>query len=121
MIPGPLGLRLRERLVPRIEAGELAAYDPPTAYRAGCWLDLAPRIGEDIFLKLYGHSAREDNAAALLGERAGTGALEPMFRDIHQAAVKRGLELHWSTAYEMFCAIERLTALPGMSLLRPLA
>ncbi len=117
MIPGPLGLRFRERLVPRIEAGELAAYDQPTAYRVGCWLDLAPRIGEDIFLKLYGHTAREDNATALLGDSPGAGSLEPMFRDIHQAAAARGLELHWATAYEMFCAVERLTAAPGMSLI----
>ena len=117
MIPGPLGVRFRERLVPRIEAGELAAYDQPTSYRVGCWLDLAPRIGEDIFLKLYGHTAREDNAAALLGEAPGSGSLEPMFRDIHQAAAARGLELHWATAYEMFCAVERLTAARGTSLI----
>ena len=119
MVPGPLGLRFRERLVPRIEAGELAAYDQPTAYRVGCWLDLAPRIGEDVFLKLYGHTAREDNAAALLGEAPGAGSLEPMFRDIQQAAEQRGLELHWATAYEMFCAIERLTAATGTSLIGP--
>ncbi len=117
MIPGPLGLRFRERLVPRIEAGELAAYDQPTVYRAGCWLDLAPRIGEDIFLKLYGHTAREDNAAALLGDAPGAGSLETMFRDLHQAAAERGLELRWASAYEMFCAVERLVAFPGTSLI----
>ena len=119
MIPGPLGLRFRERLAPRIEAGELAGYDEPTAYRVGCWLDLAPRIGEDIFLKLYGHTAREDNAAALLGDAPGRGSLEGMFRDIRHAADARGLELHWATAYEMFCAVERLTAVPGKPLTGP--
>ncbi len=117
MVPGPLGLRFRERLIPRIEAGELAGYDRPTPYRVERWIDLAPRIGDDIFLKLYGHTAREDNAAALLGDAPGTGSLQPMFRDIHQAAAARGLELHWATAYEMFCAIERLAAAPGMSLI----
>lgn len=117
MIPGPLGLRFRGRLMPRVEAGELASYDQPTPYRVERWLDLAPRIGEDIFLKLYGHTAREDNAAALLGSAPGTGALQPMFRDIHEAAAEHGLELHWATAYEMFCQVERLTAGPGGPLL----
>lgn len=117
MIPGPLGLRFRGRLMPRIEGGELAVYDAPTPYRVQRWLDLAPRIGGDIFLKLYGHSAREDNAAALLGTAPGTGTLEPMFQAIHQAAAQRGLELHWATAYEMFCAVERLIAQPGVPLM----
>ena len=119
MVPGPLGLRFRERLMPRIEAGELAVYDAPTPYRVERWLDLAPRLGEDIFLKLYGHTAREDNAGALLGSAPGSGTLEPMFRAIHTAAAQRGLELHWASAYEMFCAVERIAAAPGTPLLHP--
>ncbi len=119
MVPGPLGLRFRDRLLPRIEAGELAVYDAPTHYRIERWLDLAPRLGEDIFVKLYGHSAREDNAGALLGDRPGTGTLEPMFRDLKAAADRRGLELHWATAYQLFCAIERVVARPGEPLLHP--
>ncbi len=121
MIPGPLGLRFRDRLVPRIEAGELAVYDAPTPYRVQRWIDLAPRIGEDIFVKLYGHTAREDNAGALLGTAPGTGTLEPMFRAIQQAAAERHLELHWATAYEIFCAVERVAAKPGMPLIAPTA
>ncbi len=117
MIPGPSGLRFRERLMPRIETGEIAVYDAPTPYRVERWLSLAPRLGEDIFVKLYGHSAREDNAGALLGERPGTGTLEPMFRDIHAAAARHGLKLHWATAYEMFCAVERIAAKAGQPLL----
>ena len=117
MMPGPLGLRFRDRLMPRIEAGELAVYDAPTPYRVERWLDLAPRLGDDIFVKLYGHSAREDNAAALLGDRPGTGTLEPMFRAIKAAADRYGLELHWATAYELFCAVERIVARPGEPLL----
>ena len=116
MVTGPLGVRFRGRLMPRLETGELAVYDPPTPYRVRRWIDLAPRIGQDIFVKLYGHTAREDNAEALLGSELGTGTLEPMFRAIQEAATERGLELHWATAYEMFCAIERLTAASGSSL-----
>ena len=108
MVTGPLGLRFRERLVPRLETGELARYDPPTPYRVQRWLDLAPRIGNDIFVKLYGHSAREDNAEVLLGSGSAPGTLAPMFQWIAQAAAERNLELHWATAYEMFGAIDNL-------------
>ncbi|MES2390787.1 MAG: hypothetical protein V4555_04040 [Acidobacteriota bacterium] len=108
MIPGPLGLRYRGRLLPRTETGELAAYDLPTPYRAKRWMDVAPRLGDDIFIKLYGHSAREDNATALLGKDGREGGLAPMFRWIHEAAERRGLELHWASAYELFSAVDRL-------------
>ena len=108
MITGPTGIRYRERLVPRLETGELAVYDLPTPYRVKRWLDLAPRVGDDIFLKLYGHSAREDNAAALLGNGTNQGALASMFTWIHQAARERNLELHWASAFQMFCAVDRL-------------
>ncbi len=108
MVTGPLGLRYRDRVMPRLETGELACYDPPTPYRVKRWLDLAPQVGDDIFLKLYGHSAREDNAEALLGSQAKPGTLAPMFQWIAQAAAERNLELHWATAYEMFCAIDGL-------------
>ena len=105
MVEGPLGLRWRER---RIETGELACYDPPTPYRVERWLDLAPQIGEDVFLKLFGHSAREDNAAALLGTGDKTGALAHMFEWIAEAAQHRGLQIHWVSAYGMWRAIDQL-------------
>ena len=115
MIPGPLGWRFRDRLVPRTEMGELAVYDAPTPYRVERWLDLAPRIGDDIFVKLFGHSAREDNAAALLGSPQRAGTLAPMFRWLAEAAQQRGLELHWASAFEMFCAVDRLITPAGAS------
>jgi hypothetical protein len=108
MITGPLGLRYRERLVPRLETGELSVYDPPTPYRVERWLSLAPRLGDDIFLKLYGHSAREDNAGALLGTNGSPGKLAAMFGWIYEAAQARNLELHWVSAYEMFRAADSL-------------
>ncbi len=112
MVTGPTGLRYKGRLMPRIETGELAVYDPPTPYRVQRWLDLAPRIGDDIFLKLYGHSAREDNAAALLGTDSNEGTLAPMFRWIHQAAQQRNLELHWASAFGMFQAVDAIIHSP---------
>jgi len=108
MIPGPLGFRFKDRRLPRIETGELAIYDPPTPYRVDRWIDLAPRIGDDIFVKLHSHAAREDNAGALLGTPSSSGALASMFRWVHEIAQERGLELHWASAYQMYQAIDRL-------------
>ncbi len=108
MITGPVGLRYSGRLVPRLEMGEIAGYDLPTRYRAGRWLDLAPRVGEDIFLKLYTHGAREDNADGLLGTGAKAGGLTEMFQWLHEVAAARGIEVHWASAFEMYRAAERL-------------
>ena len=108
MVTGPLGVRFRGRLLPRLETGELAVYDPPTAYRVERWLDLAPQVGDTLFLKLFGHSARDDNAAALLGSGTKPGTLPAMFNWIAAAAARRNLELHWATAYEMFCDLDRI-------------
>ena len=115
MITGPLGLRFRGRLVPRLETGELASYDPPTPYRVSRWLDLAPRIGGDIFLKLYTHGAREDNAATLLGSGNSEGGLALLYREIHQTATERGIEVHWASAFDLFRAVERLTQSGGQA------
>ena len=113
MITGPLGIRYRGRLLPRLETGELASYDTPNAYRVKRWLDLAPRIGEDIFLKLYGHTAREDNAGALLGTDQSPSTLATMYVDIHRAAQERGLELHWVSAFDMFRAVDSIVSPAG--------
>ena len=108
MITGPLGLRYSERLVPRMETGELAGYDMPTQYRVKRWLDLAPRIGDDLFVKLYAHGAREDNADGLLGTRAKAAGLAEMFPWLQEAAAERQLELHWASAFEMYRVISAL-------------
>lgn len=108
MVTGPLGLRYKDRLMPRIETGELAHYDLPTPYRAERWLALAPRIGDDIFLKLFGHTAREDNAAAMLGDGSKPAGFDLLFRYVHEAAQKHNLELHWASAYQMYRAIDDL-------------
>ncbi|MEO8989757.1 MAG: hypothetical protein ABI291_04695 [Acidobacteriaceae bacterium] len=119
MITGPTGVRFRDRLVPRTETGELSHYDLPTPYRIQRWLDLAPRIGDDIFVKLYGHSAREDNAVALLGSQGKPGGLARMFDWIDRAARAQNLELHWASAYRMFQAVERILQ-PAMHETEPL-
>ena len=108
MIPGPLGLRFAERVLPRLEHGELASHDLPTPYRVRRWLDLAPRIGSNIFLKLYTHGAQEANIQALLLD----GGLDRLFIMIPEECRRRGHELHYVSTWEMRLAVDRAAA-PG--------
>ena len=86
MIPGPLGIRWAERFVPRIEKGEIAGYDLPSRYRVQRWLDCAPRIGEDIFIKLFTHGTQERNSSALL-----SGGLDALFEALQAECGQPGL------------------------------
>jgi hypothetical protein len=105
MVPGPLGLRWKGRLLPRMETGEVAAHDLPTAYRARLWFDLAPRIGENAFLKLYTHGAQDANLTALLS----TG-LPDLFEFAGKEAERRGAQIHFVSAWQMYQAIEAISA-----------
>ena len=103
MITGPLGLRFDGRLLPRLETGELAGYDRPTASRARKWFDLAPTLGGDLFLKLYTHGAQERNLEPLLN-----GGLSSLFHGLSEEAERRGIEIHWATAWQMYQAADAL-------------
>jgi hypothetical protein len=103
MITGPLGVRFRERLVPRLETGEIAGYDLATPGRVRRWFDLAPMVGSEIFLKLYTHGADDRNIDALLD-----GGLAELFRLVAEEAARRKIELHWATAWQMYQAVESL-------------
>jgi hypothetical protein len=103
MITGPIGLRFGERLMPRLETGEIAGYDMPTPTRVRRWFDLAPTIGDDLFLKLYAHGADERNLEPLLN-----GGLRNLFQFVAEEAERRGIEIHWATAHGMFNAISDL-------------
>jgi hypothetical protein len=102
MIPGPLGLRWAERLLPRLETGELASQDPPTPYRVRRWLRVAPRIGNDVFIKLYCHGALESNAEALLLQ----GGLDRLFDLLLEECRRAGHELRYVSAWEMRQAVD---------------
>jgi hypothetical protein len=103
MITGPIGVRFGERLLPRLETGELAGYDMPTPSRIRRWFDLAPTIGEDVFLKLFTHGAQERNLEPLLG-----GSLGNLFRWLAEEAERRDIEIHWATAWQMYQAANGL-------------
>jgi len=101
MIPGPLGIRWKDRWLPRMETGELAANDVATPYRVNRWVDLAPRIGGDAFIKLYTHGAQEQNSAVLLRNE-----LELAFNLLVAEARRRRCAVYFVSAWQMYQAIE---------------
>ncbi len=103
MMTGPVGLRFGGRLLPRLETGEIAGYDLPAPSRVRQWFDLAPAIGDDLFLKLYTHGAQERNFEPLLN-----GGLASLFHWIAEEAERRSIELHWATAWQMYQAADAL-------------
>jgi hypothetical protein len=103
MITGPLGLRFGGRLMPRTETGEIAGYDMPTPARVRQWFDIAPTIGDDLFLKLYTHGASQRNLEPLLNEGLGN-----LYCWLAKEADRRGIEIHWATAWQMYLAIYAL-------------
>jgi hypothetical protein len=102
-VQGPLTLRPhpRWRLIPSLEVGELAGYAPPSADRAERWLDAAPRVGNEVLLKLFTHGAPEKNARPLLG-----GDIAAAIRHVRAAAAKRGWGLAHATAWDCATVIE---------------
>jgi hypothetical protein len=103
MISGPLGMRWRDRLLPRLETGELRRGNVATPYRVRRWVDLAPRIGTDSFIKLFTHGAQERNSSALLQD-----VLESAFNMVAEEADRRGCALHFVSAWQMYLAIEAI-------------
>jgi|HubBroStandDraft_1064217.scaffolds.fasta_scaffold07632_1 hypothetical protein len=101
LIPGPFGIRWRERIFPRLEVGELASYDPANYLRVRRWLDLAPRIGDDMFLKLHTHGAQERHATLLL-----EGGLERTLELMALACAEAGYALYFASAWEMRQAVD---------------
>lgn len=102
MIPGPLGLRFRRRLIPRVEVGEIAGYDMPSPDRVRTWLSVAPRIGDQAFIKLHTHGAQQRNMQPLLN-----GGLDSLFTGLKEECARAGLALHYVSAWDMARAVLR--------------
>lgn len=108
MIPGPLTLNLREwrrPSVPRLEVGELAGNCEPTSHRVALWKRVAPRIGEDLFIKLFAHGAPEKNAVPLL---ADNGVLDRTLRYLADDCQRSGTQLFFVSAWQMWVAIDAI-------------
>jgi hypothetical protein len=107
MIPGPLGIRVGgDRLRPRLDTGELAGYDLPTRARVRLWLDVAPRIEGDVFIKLFAHGTQERNAGPLL-----EGGLQKLLTLMLEETRRRGLDLYFASAWEVRLAIGAISRL----------
>ena len=105
MITGPVSMRFGGRVVPRIEAGEIAGYDMPTPDRVRQWFDVAPVVGDDLFIKLYTHGAVERNLDPLLDQ-----GLANLYRWIAEEAQRRGIQYHWATAWQMYSAVDAIVS-----------
>jgi hypothetical protein len=103
MITGPVGFQFEDRIVPYLEAGELAGYRLPLPVRVRTWFDVAPRVGDDLFIKLFSHGADDRNLDPLLDT-----ALPNLFRWVADEAQRRGMEFHWVTAWQMYSAIDAI-------------
>lgn len=103
MITGPVGLRFGGRLLPRVEAGEIAGYDMPSPDRVRQWFDVAPIVGDDLFIKLYTHGALDMNLNPLLDE-----GLDNLYRWVAEEAQRRGMQFYWATAWQMYSAIDAI-------------
>ncbi|MEO5800121.1 MAG: hypothetical protein ABIZ70_16105, partial [Gemmatimonadales bacterium] len=108
-IQGPLSVRPhpRWRVLPSLEVGELAGYAAPSPARAVSWLDAAPRIGNDVFVKLFTHGAPEKNAGPLLD-----GFIDQVLRDVRHACDARGWQLSFATAWECYQAVLTAAGMP---------
>lgn len=104
LIPGPLHLNWHGRnwWKPRIETGELAWNDRVRPERFALWLEAAPRIGYDAFVKLFTHGAQERNSGCLLGG----GDLDLLYRGMKQECERQGMEIHFVSAWEMYQAVQ---------------
>jgi hypothetical protein len=103
MIPGPLGIRWAERFLPRLEKGEIAGYDLPSRYRVQRWLAFAPRVGQDIFIKLFTHGTQERNSSALLAD-----GLNRLFEAVQAECGQRDWPFFYISCWEMYQAIDAI-------------
>jgi hypothetical protein len=109
MVPGPLAINWQSgRLRPRIETGELADHNPVTSQRVKLWLQAAPSLGSDVFIKLFSHGAKECNAEALLG-RDLPFALDELTR----LSREEGFQLLFANAWEVRKAIDAIVGQPA--------
>lgn len=101
LIQGPLLVTRpsSKKLLPKLENGNLAASQPPSAARLRQWLRTRVAVlghSQWQFLKLYTHGAQEGNADVLLGPH-----MLNMHRGLRELATELGFKFYYVTAREM--------------------
>jgi hypothetical protein len=107
MVPGPLTVNVKEWCVPRIpkiDTGELAGNALPSRHRAHLWAAAAPRIGDDVFIKLFTHGAPEKNSVPLLEG----GALGHTLDYVTEEARRLDAQVLYVSAWQMWKAIDAI-------------
>jgi hypothetical protein len=105
MVQGPLAVRVGQdgRWMPRLDTGEIAGQDPPTAARVRLWMNVAPQLGEHVFIKLVTHGTQDSTSKTLLD-----GGLDLLYRTFAEESAARGWKTHYATAWQVYQAIEAI-------------
>ncbi len=119
MIQGPLLVtQSRPWKKPRLENGNLAGSQPPSAERLSDWLRAGVKVqGQDqwLFIKLHTHGAKEQNTAVLLGP-----AMSRFHQALKELSADREFQFFYVTAREMAQLVaqaERKLSVPDFSCL----
>jgi hypothetical protein len=67
------------------------------------WFDLAPRLGADLFIKLYSHGTQEANSEGLLNQD-----LLNVYRWVIATATQLHADTFFVSAWQMFRAVSAL-------------
>ncbi|MCS7314422.1 MAG: hypothetical protein RMI94_02915 [Bryobacterales bacterium] len=103
IMPGPLGLRWEARALPSLENGEIGGHRPLSRRRVKAWLRLAPRLGDEAFLKLFTHGTQERHREPFF-----RGELDRLFELLIEECQRKRVELRFATAWQLYLAAERL-------------
>jgi hypothetical protein len=67
------------------------------------WLACAPRVGQDIFIKLFTHGTQERNSSALLSV-----GLDALFQAVQAECGLRRWPFFYVSCWEMYLAIDAI-------------
>jgi hypothetical protein len=109
MIPGPLGLRWEGRLKPFLDIGEIGRNLRVSPRRVRFWLRTAPRIGGDVFVKLFAHGAQERHSAEFFAGEL----LDELYSSVQRVCGEEGAACRFATAFEMWSAVAELSMMKG--------
>ncbi len=114
MVQGPLCLNWKRRkysIFPRVENGEITAYNPPNPDRIDLWIAQHIHVigrPEWIFVKVYTHGAQDKNCKVFFGK---DGLLDKMYSYL-EGSYNDGVryKLHYTTTREMYNIIKAAEA-----------